>query len=100
MARDLAGNELKVGDHICVSQVIRNLGTEIVGKIVKVSDGGLAPPSNFGLPKGTVMGGSIQVVIETNLSFDPRNPVNVLKIVTPTGQAENPHPASPTKTDA
>jgi hypothetical protein len=100
MARDLAGNELKVGDHICISQVIRNLGTEIVGKIVKVSDGGLAPPTNLGLPKGSVIGGSIQVVIETQLTFDPRNPVNVLKIVKPPEPTENPDPNLNRKADA
>lgn len=80
MAKDLVGNDLKVGDFITLSSIIRQLGNELAGKITYVSEGGIAPPN---MPRNTVMAGTMRVLIEFSFPFDPTRPCNVIKIQVP-----------------
>lgn len=82
MPKDMLGNDLKVGDMISMNEILRNINQPIVGRISAISEGGLAV-AVVGAPKGAIQAGTLKVIIESNLNFNPTQPLNVLKAAKP-----------------
>lgn len=80
MARDIIGNELKLGDFICISDILKMLNQAYVGKITGLSNGDILPSN---APKGARVAGSCRVFLEFAFPFDPLQPINVVKVATP-----------------
>jgi hypothetical protein len=73
MAKDILGNELKVGDYVHFTLP----SNQVLAKITELSEGGLLGASAIVQNKaqGIVLPGTVTFTIEANAQFDPNNKV-------------------------
>lgn len=80
MARDVVGNDFKIGDVIVLAP--KAMPDLIVCKVVGLQEGGLAVPTNIPGQRG-IAAGMLRIVIDIAIPFDPMQAVNCIKVVTP-----------------
>lgn len=80
MAKDVVGNDFKLGDVIILSP--KAMPDLIICKITGLQEGGLAVPTGIG-GQQAIAAGMLRVVMDIAIPFNPTQAVNCVKVVVP-----------------